>query len=381
MPPPAANRVPATAALQHLLHHVGVTVRESLLFLQAGGIGAGVFAFHYERENSASLFLAGRHLWADDLAYLTAAAKRLGASTTVRETTSVRTAEQQLREALAGGQPVIAWVDMAHLPHRAMPSHFSGGGYHVVTVDSIDGDTALIHDLAPAPIAIPLRDLSSARGRIAKFRNRLFWLSGGLKKRPDAAAVTRDALRTCVTALAKAKMSNFRLDAFAELAERMAGHGGKESWEVMFPAGARLWTALTSLHQYIEHYGTGGGLCRTIFAEGLREAGRADDAERYAALGRRWSALAAAALPGDIPACHEATELFARRSSLIGTSAPVAELRAVWERLGRLAQECQRKFPLPATRVKELSAALSAQLRVIHAEEVAALASLAALNP
>ena len=376
MTAPTAGRIPATAALQRLLHHAGVSVSEPLLFLQAGGIGAGMFAFLYEKENFASLFLAGRHLWADDLAYLTAAAQRLGHTVTVKETTSAKTAEQQLRDALAGGSPVIAWVDMAHLPHRAMPALYSGGGYHVVTVQSITGDTALIHDLAPAPVAIALRDLASARGRIAKFRNRLLWLSGPTKKRLAPAAVTADALRTCITTLTKAKMANFRLDTFAELADRMHGGGGKESWEVMFPAGPRLWTALTSLHQYIEHFGTGGGLCRTIFAEGLREAGRADDAARYAALGTRWSALAAAALPEDIPACREAGELLASRSGLIRSAAPAGEVRAVWERLGKLAQESQKKFPLPAARVKELCAGLSAQLRVIHTEEVAALAAL-----
>ena len=44
---------------------------------------------------------------------------------------------------------MIAWVDMTHLPHRAMPASYSGGGYHVVRVQSITGDSALIHDLAP----------------------------------------------------------------------------------------------------------------------------------------------------------------------------------------------------------------------------------------
>ena len=372
----APGRIPATAALQRLLQHTGVSISEPLLFLQAGGIGAGMFAFLYEKENFASLFLAGRHLWADDLAYLTAAAQRLGHTVAVKETTSARTAEQQLRDALTGGGPVIAWVDMAHLPHRAMPALYSGGGYHVVTVQSITGDTALIHDLAPAPVAISLRDLASARSRIAKFRNRLLWLSGLTKKRLAPAAVTADALRTCVTTLTTAKMANFRLDAFTELADRIHGGGGKESWEVMFPAGPRLWTALTSLQQYIEHYGTGGGLCRTIFAEGLREAGRADDAARYTALGTRWSALAAAALPDDVPACREAGELLARRSALIRSAAPAAEVRAIWERLGKLAQESQKKFPLPAARAKELCAELTTQLRVIHADEVAALTAL-----
>jgi hypothetical protein len=335
-----------------------------------------MFAFFYEKENVASLFLAGRHLWADDLAYLTAAAQRLGYGITVKESTSAKTAEQQLRDGLATGQPVIAWVDMAHLPYRALPARFSGGGYHVVTIQSISGDSALIHDLAPQPITISLRDLASARSRIAKFRNRLLWLSGPTKKKPVPQAVLTDALRTCATTLTKAKMANFRLDAFDELADRIQGGGGKESWEVMFPPGGRLWGALTSLYQYIEHYGSGGGLCRTIYAEGLREAGRLEDAIRYNALGAWWSALAGAALPEDIPACLEARELIARRSALLLAGAPVSEVRACWERLDKLGHEVQKKFPLSAERVRAIRADLSARLRVIHADEVTALAGL-----
>lgn len=366
-------RVPATAALRALLAHAGEAHLEPALFVLAGGIGAGVFAFHYEKEDVVSLFLAGRHLWADDQAYLTAAARRLGWKTTVRESTSTRTAERELREALGRGAPVIAWVDSAHLPYRAMPAHYSGGGYHLLTVHRIEGDDAIVTDLGP-PVALPLRDLAAARSRIAKFRNRLLWLDGRAGRAPTAQAALTDALRTCATTLQKAKMANFRLDAFAELAERIAAPKGKESWAEMFPPGHRLWTALTSLAEYVE--ASGGGLGRTIFAEGLAALGRPDVAARYAALGRQWSALAARALPEEIPACREAGEILARRRALLATNGPAAEARACWDRLGQLAQQARKQFPIGTERVATLKAALAAELVALHAAEVAALADL-----
>jgi hypothetical protein len=38
----------------------------------------GVFAFHYEKENFSTFFVAGRHLWQDDVAYTKAACERVG---------------------------------------------------------------------------------------------------------------------------------------------------------------------------------------------------------------------------------------------------------------------------------------------------------------
>ena len=377
MIPHLPGRIPATTALRIQLQHAGVEYSEPMLFLLAGGIGAGVFSFVYEKEDSASLFLAGRHLWADDQAYLTAAAKRLGFRTIMKETTSAKAADEQLRAALDGGHPVIAWVDLAHLPYRAVPARLSGGGYHVLTVYSIDGDSALVGDLGPQPIAIPLRDLGIARQRIAKQRNRLLWLerARGTGKPPTLAALVDEALATCVSTLKKAKMANFRLDAFQELADRMAG-SNKESWALMFPPGGRMWTAVTSFHDYVTNYFTGGGLCRIIFAEGLREAGLTEAADLYAELGAAWNRAAALALPDTNAVCREARELLDRKAVLTAGGAPVKEIRACWERLDRLTAEARKKFPLPAAEAAALRGELAHQMRDLFVRETAALAAL-----
>src|SRR3982750_3396646 len=91
-----------------------------------------------------------------------------------------------------------------------------------------------------------------------------------------------------------------------------------------FTPGARLWRGLTSINEYVEHYGTGGGLSWPLFAEFLGKAAEALGrkpmrivADQYAELGRAWSALADAALPDDVPAMREAKELLARRAELM----------------------------------------------------------------
>lgn len=371
------GQIPATTALRLQLRHAGVEYTEPMLFLLAGGIGAGVFSFVYEQEEQASLFLAGRHLWADDLAYLTSAATRLGFRAEVRESPSVKVAEQQLRAALEPGRPVVTWVDLAHLPHRAAPARLSGSGYHVVTVRAIDGTEAVIGDLGPAPVTVSLRDLGIARQRIAKQRNRILWLERGKPtgKPRSAEAIRTEALTTCATTLRKAKMVNFRLEAFRELADRMA-ESGKESWAQQFPPGPRMWSALIAFHDYIRNYFTGGGLCRAIFADGLREAGLVPAAERYAALGRRWDEVAALALPERIAPCAEARMLLDRKAELGRSGGSVPEIRACWERLDRLAAEARKRFPLTAPEAAALRGELAHAMAALFEEETAALTAL-----
>src|SRR5262245_57791059 len=105
-----AGTVPATTALRVLLAsagvrapHTGKPFTETMLYGLAGGIGIGVFAFYYEKENFASFFVAGRHLWHDSLAYLENVLDRFGITPSVREAGSVKAAEKAARESLEDG--------------------------------------------------------------------------------------------------------------------------------------------------------------------------------------------------------------------------------------------------------------------------------------
>ena len=389
------GNVPAATALRILLTHQGVRAphtgepfSEAMLFGLAGGIGIGVFAFYYQKEDHASFFLAGRHQWHDDAAYLDEALQRFGFKPVIQETAGAKAAEQQLRSALVSG-PCIAWVDMAELPHRAMPKEFSGGGYHVVVVYRINEDgTALIGDLTDAPISIPLVDLARSRARIKKQKHRLLSLNavpanGNL----DLKALVQAGLRRCHEVLQHPTLpgmkSNGKLEALKTWAQRLHGSKDKESWDAIFKPGANLWRGLTWIYDCIENYGTGGGLCRPLFAEFLQESGSAlKDSkltalgEQYAALGRQWSELAESALPDDVPLTRAAKELCIRRRELMHDGAPVDEVRAVWQELGELAKQASLQFPLSATECATLRAQLQQRVLALYEGEVAAQVAL-----
>ena len=161
-----------------LAPHTHAPFSEAMLFGIAGGIGMGVFSFYYQKEDIATFFLAGRHKWHDDAAYLSDTLGLFGIQPVIHETAGAKAAEHQLRDTLDRYGPCIAWVDLAELPHRAMPSAWSGGGYHVITVYSVDDTdgTAQIGDLTDEPISISLADLARARARIKKQRHRLLAL-------------------------------------------------------------------------------------------------------------------------------------------------------------------------------------------------------------
>lgn len=391
------GNVPATTALRVLLSHAGVVAphtgapfSEAMLFGIAGGIGIGVFSFRYEREDLATFYVGGRHHWYDDQRYLVDALGRLTIAPVVQESGSARAAEAQLRTMLAESGPCIAWVDSTLLPHRTAPTDMSGSGYHVIAVYRLDDEegTALIGDLADEPVAIALPALAAARGRIKKDRYRLLAL-GAVGAAPALPELVTAGLRAChhgllQPALPAAAVANARLGALETWAERMEGSRAKTAWEQVYRPGRNFFRGLCAIHDFIEHYGTGGGLCRPLFADflaeaadALRQPGLAALAERYGELGRAWSALADAALPDDVGLLREAKALLTRKAALISSGGPVDELRATWADLAGLEQQAADAFPLSDDECRALRTTLREHIRAVHHGEIAAHHALA----
>lgn len=104
--------IPVATALRSLLAQAGVRhphtnapFSEAMVFGLDGGIGAGMFAFHYAKENFSSFYIAGRHGWHDDAGWSAGARKRLGVTSVVKESSGGKPAEKHLRELLEGGRP------------------------------------------------------------------------------------------------------------------------------------------------------------------------------------------------------------------------------------------------------------------------------------
>ena len=278
---------PETSALRILATHAGLRdestgrpISEEIALAAGGGLGAGVFAFHYAKEQFSSLYLAGRSSWEDGRPFMEGAARRLGLEPRVVETGSAKAADRDLRAALEAG-PVAAWVDSVELGYRAAPAEHSGGGYHVIVVYGIDGDTAIVGDLAAEPIELPIADLARARARIAKQKNRLLSVAAATERGepPDVAAAALGGLEAGAEALATERRRNFSLAAFEDLARRMHGSSGADSWSRVFPRGRLLWSGLSSLHRFVETYSTGGGLLRPMVSPRHRRIGH-DDRQR-----------------------------------------------------------------------------------------------------
>lgn len=393
--------IPGATALRILLTAAGIRdprtnelISEPLAFGIAGGIGIGVAAFFYESADFASFYVAGRHLWHDEQAYLENALQRFGLSANVSEAGGTAAGFKNLKAALADGQPCVAWVDMAHLPHRGLPRELSGGGYHVITIYDIDEEagTARIGDLADEPIRIALAELATARARIKKFKNRLLTI---LEKREswDLERAIRSGIAACARGLTGKPMKNypnmFNLDSLAQWAGRMYGSKDKENWERVFPRGHRLWSGLTMMYDYIENYFTGGGLCRPIFSQFLADAASAlgdsrlnDLSLRYAALGKDWSDLAIAALPQSVPMFKKAVQTFELRHELLAEAGEsnIESVRASWARLSELKAESKECFPISEKQVSDLLKDLQARVYRIHEREVAALAEMRQLG-
>lgn len=400
---PAVAGDAGTAAVAALLDHLGATVPLPLTHVIGGGVGLGVFQFHYAKAGESSFFLAGRHRWDDELAYIRAGLERLGIRVVVEETGSTRTAEAQLVAALAAGGPVVAWVDLVELGTRALPMTASGGGYHVVVVRSVDQDrrVARIEDLAAVPFDVPFDVLVRARARIRKQRNRLLRLAPGAVAPSDGAiaAAARAGLTAMIEAFDAPRSRQFSLAALEDWAGHMRRPGldVRDGWPTVFPPGARLWEALAGIQDRIVHH-VGGGLARRAFAAGLRDvadrssalAARSDRldgpalsrlAERYEALADDWSALARAALPSGVPAFDRTTALHARRAARFAAAGPAAidDLREVATALEAVRAEVEDRFPLDGPTTTALLAGLAERVVAIHAAEVAALADLRAV--
>jgi hypothetical protein len=391
------GNIPATTALRVLLNAAGVRDRrtgqpftESMLFGIAGGIGLGLATFTYEKEDFSSFYVTGRHLWFDDLVYLKAAFGRLGLDPKVSESAGSKLAEKHLREACADGSPCIAWVDMAQLPHRGMPPSLSGGGYHVVTVYSVEESrgSALIGDLTDEPVEIGFEALAAARARIKKFKNRVLRVPRS-EKSLDPAPLVGAGLKACHAALTQkggtGPLSMSGLERLRKWEAQLGSSKDKDRWDQIFPRGCRLWQGLSFVHDFIENYHTGGGLSRPLFAEFLAEAAEVPGweklrplSERYAALGAKWSEMALSAIPQDVPAFRDLRELCVQRAELRseGKRENVPAIGAVWTRLGDLQEKARGDFPLSESRCTELRLSLLRQVTALREAEITALAAI-----
>lgn len=378
-------------ALRNVLTGVGIIdpragklFGEELLFGIAGGIGAGYFMFQYKGLPGWA-YVAGRHLWQDNVAYYENVCSRMGLTAKFSESSGAKGALDNLSKALEFG-PVIAWCDFASLPYYGVPAFFRKGGYHTVAVYSIDetAGTALIGDRAKPTIIVSLDDLSASRSAITSYRNRLLSISPG-KKPVDLNKAVTDGIRACYTELAKGRIANFRLDAFKNLAGAMNNAKSKDGWPKALPPGQALFGAQLGFYLFIERYGSGGGLYRAMYSDFLEEAADilsnkklASVAEEYRGLAKQWSSLAHAMLPESIKPFKESRDLIdAYDKSFVAKGADAAgDLAKIVADLRKIYDTMKSSHPYLKSGADAFYADLQHRVTDIHSNEVASLAAL-----
>jgi hypothetical protein len=170
------------------------------------------------------------------------------------------------------------------------------------------------------------------------------------------------------------EMTNFGLSGLEKWADLVANPKDKKGWPAVFSKDADLYKALTQVYYWLELFGTGGGAARPMFARCLDEASvilrvprLKRCADRYRALGAKWTDLTDFARPVDKP-----TDLMKRKQKLFRErgGAVVKDLEAIEAELRSLPSQ------MDVTEGRSRLPELEKRLRHIAAEERDAIEDL-----
>ena len=386
-----------TAALRNTLEHQGIMnsragrpFTEAEVFGIAGGIGAGYsFCPSVVRNgNGSGITIVGRHLaYSFDASYHAQFLDGLGIEPTIVEASSARAGTKKLVAALEETKrPVI--VQCA----RALPWHSdvgacasdSGVGYSVV-VYGVDGDDALVSDLAKVGLRVPLDVLGAARDQICTHKNRL--ISYAPPKRLTATRVKQamvDGVAACAEAMLHPRIKTFSLEGWVNWSKLITNEKNKAGWPVVFKDRPMVWP-LRSVFETVQVAGTGGGLMRGLFAELLdaasaatRKKAFAASAEEYRGLAKKWTSLARGMLPDRVPELKETKHLIEARHKALARRGErgIDEIHAASRRLDELARA---ELPLSDRELRDLLEKARGRIVDLHAAETEAITRLGAV--
>src|SRR5215203_2478964 len=166
---------PDSAALANVLANSGVIgpegpLSEELIFLVAGGLGAGYILWEFQRDAGRIVTLGFTHLAQYFDRRLSAAISRLGVQPDWLRTSGAVGAAAELRRELAAGQPVIVWPDRYLIGYWQLPAFDGLGGHPVIAYAERDGRIHL-DDRTLAPLTVAGEDVDRARARVGSYRN------------------------------------------------------------------------------------------------------------------------------------------------------------------------------------------------------------------
>ncbi|GAA4444612.1 hypothetical protein GCM10023170_022220 [Phytohabitans houttuyneae] len=370
---------PDSANIANVLAHTGVPgLSEAMVLGVGGGLGAGYILWEFKEHGYTHLTLGYRYRW-NYIDWTARTLDRLGATARVHATSGAKGAATELTASLAAGRPAIVWPDRQLIGYWQLPPHIDGFGGHPVVVYADTGDAVRVDDRNLAPLTVARSTLDTARGRVSSYKNNLVSVETATAP-ADLAPLVRAGIADCVAHLG-AQSASFAVPAWGKWARLVTDTRNAKGWPRVFAGGRGLTDALLSIWDGVEPVGANGGHLRDLYADFLDEAApligdTAAAASAFRESGRRWHALAEAALPEDVPEYRRLRELTADLAAGVaaGDEGAAARAEAAGE-LWALRAELHEKPPVEAD-----FAALAACLSTVYEAERDAVEALRGLG-
>jgi hypothetical protein len=378
------------AYLGVLAPHTGKPFTEEMLLGVGGGIGVAYWLFEFEQ--TPFVFIGARYSEkSPGPEFLEEICSRIGARSTLAQTSSAKKGEEDLRSALDEGRPAIVWADMAALPYWALPpeAHFGGHTLVVYGLDDKSGE-AFIADRASSPLKVKRDELATARGSAYKPfppKNKLLQVEappGTVSLQTLQRAIIR-GISDCCRRMLNPPIANFGLKGLKKWADLVADPKNKKGWPSVFKPGLPLYAGLMYIFVSIEISGTGGSAFRLMYSDFLNEASNVlnqPELKQVAALYKEsaglWSDVGVAALPDSVEPFRKTRELFARKNGLFEKQGQQAldEMLAINHQLDEIRSQIKKEFPLDSKAITELLGSLKESILRVHDKEKQATTAL-----
>jgi hypothetical protein len=383
-----------TGSLRNFLAYQGITAphtgqpySEAMLLGVSGGIVMGYFTFAYQGYDPMVHILTRNTFDPLDTIY-----ERLGIQPNIRQTTIPEKGVSNLLDLLGDGTPAIVFADMFSLPYNALPHDEGMWGMFPILVYGYeqDRDIVWIADRAKTPLSVTIEELAVARSRTKKnkFRLQTHEPPNPNKLASAVEAGIRDCIQLFTEAPPKGSKHNFGFLAYQKWVSLLRKPNQKSSWEKEYPAGVKLYAALTSAFYDITIFGKDGGAERNVFSQFLEEASLVLDkpeflevAVRFRKSAEAWDELATALLPEEAPLLRETRELILAKHHrfLDNGNAALAEIHQINDRLAEIKAQMGEDFPLNSSQISALRETIAEKIMAVHDIEFKAFQELQAV--
>ena len=245
-----------TTATGTLLKHIGIELSESMLF----GIGEGIGFIYWDMKNMDFPFIGGR-VKTDALSMNIV--NNLGLQIDVRETSSVKTAWENVKKFLDEGTPVGLKLDSYYLDYFTKKIHFAG---HYVAMYGYDKDFAYLVDTMQqgSLVKAGLENLALARKE-----------KGPMSSKNLSYTICGDkniqGLKEIILPAVKRNAYDFLNPPIGNIGYRGIERASKEM-KKWFTRSKNIKEDLTLTALLMERAGTGGAIFRNLYRDFLKES-------------------------------------------------------------------------------------------------------------